>query len=313
MPSLGARPGIQVVDLNFQRLPSVVAVFLISDGTEVGLVETGPGSTLPALVAALAPFGGPQRLSAIAVTHIHLDHAGAAGELLRIAPNARCYVHSLGAPHLLDPSKLLGSARRIYGDQMETLWGRIEPAPEERVIQVEDGDTIRVGGVDLGVLYTPGHASHHVAFHDAEHRAVFTGDVAGVRMPGFRHVRPPTPPPDIDVERWHASVDRIRQLYPLTLFMTHFGAQSADLDRQFADLLGRLDAWTRLIRRGVEDGRDSETMVETLRREADGDVVASGGDAAMLQEYSLASPYEMSVTGLVRYVTKGGHAVPPAS
>jgi glyoxylase-like metal-dependent hydrolase (beta-lactamase superfamily II) len=297
-------PGVQVVDLNFQGLPRVIAAFILVSGGEIGLVETGPSTTLPALLAALEPYGGAENLAAVAVTHIHLDHAGAVGTLMRLAPDARCYVHSVGAPHLIDPSRLLRSAGRIYGDRMGTLWGEVFPAPESRVTAVKDGDLIRLGGSELRVMYTPGHASHHIALYDESRRAVFTGDVAGVRMPGCRHVRPPTPPPDINIHQWNASVDRLRALDAQTLLMTHFGAQTEGIEAQYTDLLQRLDSWTGLVRAGLDRDEAVAGIVNDLRSEGDWDVLATGGDETTVRQYELASPYEMSVDGLIREVER---------
>ena len=296
--------GLHIADLNFQSLPGVIASFILSEGGELGLVETGPTSTLPALVAALEPFGGVERLSAVVVTHIHLDHSGGVGQLLRLAPHARCYVHTNGARHLIDPSKLLRSAVRIFGDQMDSLWGEVVPAAENQIVPVEDGDTIRIGGHDLQVVYTPGHASHHIALHDSSRKAVFVGDVAGVRLPGSNHVRPPTPPPDIDPALCHESVARLRVLDVDTLLLTHYGSHSGDVGRHLDQLLERLDRWVEMIRQAEQDSLDRDQMIELLRAESDGHVLGGGGNAEMVTRYALATPYPMSVDGLIYLLSK---------
>lgn len=298
-------PDMRIVDLNFQGDTGVIAAFLFDDGREVGLIETGPASTLPALLEALESLdSGLERLTSVVVTHIHLDHAGAVGQLLRRAPNATVYVHEVGAPHLIDPTKLLRSAARIYGNQMGPLWGEVLPADAGRVVAVQDDQVLSVGGCAVRVLFTPGHASHHIALHDEENRAVFTGDVAGVRLQGSTHVRPPTPPPDIDVAEWKQSVDRIESVDPRWLYLTHFGKFGGDLRRHFTALMSRLDAWTDLIRAGIEAGETAAALVDSLRREGDGEAIMDGADLDQLRRYELGTPYGMSVDGLLRFLRK---------
>ncbi|HEV3313228.1 MAG TPA: MBL fold metallo-hydrolase [Chloroflexota bacterium] len=282
-----------------------MAAFILSDGEDLGLVETGPASTLPALLNNLEPFGGLDGLQNIVVTHVHLDHAGAVGEILRRAPHVRCYVHRLGAPHVVDPSRLLRSATRIYGDQMIPLWGEVMSAPAAQVSAVDDGDVLRIGGTELRVIYTPGHASHHIALLDQEHGTVFTGDVAGVRLQGSDHIRPPTPPPDIDLVLWQSSVARLRTLRPESLLLTHFGAHSENISQHFDLLLARLERWIELVEVARAAGEDCDAMIESLRREADRELIAEGADATELRRYELATPYGMSVDGILRYLDVG--------
>jgi glyoxylase-like metal-dependent hydrolase (beta-lactamase superfamily II) len=295
----------RIVDLEFQGHRGVIGSFLFDDGREVGLVETGPASTIPSLLTVLATLeDGLERLTSIVVTHVHLDHAGGVGELLRRAPNAHVFVHEVGAPHLVDPSKLLRSAARIYGDQMEPLWGNVIPAAADRVVAVEDNEILSVGGHTLRVLYTPGHASHHIALHEESTRSVFTGDVAGVRMQGATHVRPPTPPPDIDLEEWKSSVNRITALHPEWLYLTHFGRFGGDASTHCQALLQRLEVWTEMVRVSVEDGVDVPAIVGSLQREGDAEAVFDGADFEQLRRYELATPYGMNVDGLLRFLQK---------
>ncbi|HEV2108962.1 MAG TPA: MBL fold metallo-hydrolase, partial [Thermomicrobiales bacterium] len=217
--------GLWQIDLNFQGLPGVIAAYLLAGGGELALIETGPSSTLPALIEGIATAGfASADLTTVLVTHIHLDHSGAAGLLARQAPRARIYVHPVGAPHLVDPSRLLASATRIYGDRMDELWGEVAPLPAERVIALDDGEPLSVAGRVLSAVFTPGHASHHVAYWDAGSAIAFTGDVAGVRLPGSDYVCPPTPPPDLDPDAWAISIERLRGLAARRLCLTHFGA-----------------------------------------------------------------------------------------
>ncbi|MEJ7655069.1 MAG: MBL fold metallo-hydrolase, partial [Chloroflexia bacterium] len=214
----------ETLDLHFQGRPHAIASFLLSGDGEAALIESGPGSTLTALMRGLAASGvEPELVTKILLTHIHLDHAGAAGELTELLPNAVVYVHGIGAPHLLDPSRLLRSAERIYGDQMDPLWGTMHPVPEKRLVVLEDGDVVEAAGRTLRAIYTPGHASHHVAFHDADAGVLFAGDVAGVRLPGLDRVMPPTPPPELNLELWSESINRMLALDLNTLYLTHFG------------------------------------------------------------------------------------------
>jgi glyoxylase-like metal-dependent hydrolase (beta-lactamase superfamily II) len=306
VPARQLEPDLWLLDLDFQGMAGVIAAYLITGSHGHTLVETGPGSTLDALERAVGAAGARlDDITQLVVTHIHLDHAGAAGALLRRLPDATLHVHPVGAPHLIDPSKLLASATRIYGDRMDVLWGAFEPCPAERVITLVDGAELDCGGRTLVALHTPGHASHHIAFHDVEHRTVFTGDVGGVRLDAVPYVRPPTPPPDIDVEAWHSSVDRIRALAPRALDLTHFG-RFDDAHRHLDELMRRLDGWTAWIAAAVREGATTELMVAGLKQESDMEIVGQTGDPSLVEAYELASPSGMTVDGLVRYLPKRG-------
>jgi glyoxylase-like metal-dependent hydrolase (beta-lactamase superfamily II) len=205
---------------------------------------------------------------------------------------------------MVDPSRLIASATRIYGDRMDRLWGAFEPCPPDRVEMLADGVEIQAGRRTLRALYTPGHASHHVAFHDPERGTLFTGDVGGVRLQGASYVRPPTPPPDIDVEAWHASVARIRALRPRALDLTHFG-RFDDPGRHFDELLIRLDGWVKWTADQLAAGVDPLKMIPELSLVAGAELVAEGiTDPALVEAYELATPMPMTVNGIVRYLTK---------
>lgn len=303
-PATQLEPDLWLLDLDFQGSPGVVAAYLITGPYGHTLIETGPGSTLPALERAVTATGARLGdVTQLLVTHIHLDHAGAAGSLLRRLPNARLFVHPVGAPHMVNPSRLLMSATRIYGDRMDALWGAFEPCPEDRVELLSDGAELVCGARTIHALYTPGHASHHIAFHDPERRSAFTGDVGGVRMQGASYVRPPTPPPDIDVEAWHASVDRLRALDLKAVDLTHFG-RFADPASHFGDLLSRLDEWTRWVREWVAAGRTPDDMAADLQRRSNADIATTVPDPALALAYELATPSRMTVDGLTRYVAR---------
>ncbi|HLJ67352.1 MAG TPA: MBL fold metallo-hydrolase [Chloroflexota bacterium] len=293
--------GLTLIDLGFQRLPGVIASYLVESAGERALLEVGPTSTIETLLAGLTQSGvQPESISKVLVTHIHLDHAGAAGTFLRRFPRAHLYVHAAGLPHLVDPSRLLASATRIYGEMMDVLWGDVEPVPADRVTALADGDVVTVGDRQLRALHTPGHASHHVVFHDEQSREVFTGDVAAVRLPDFAYVRPPTPPPELDLELWTQSLQRLSDLAPRRLYLTHFGPFD-DVDRHLQQVGERLGAWEHLLRRAVAAGQDRPAMVDTLRQYGDRELLTETNDATALERYELATPYGMSVDGYLRY------------
>lgn len=275
-----------------------IASYLIEDGSGLALVEAGPASTLDTLLAGIRAVGrDPAELTHILLTHIHLDHAAAAGHLARIAPAARVVVHPLGAYHLADPSRLLASAARIYGEHMDALWGTMLPVDPARIDDVADGAAVRVGGRTLHAVDTPGHADHHHAWHDADAGLVFSGDVGGIRLDGAPHVRPPTPPPDVDTEKWLASLDRLRALRPRVLLPTHFGGID-DPEWHLDDLERRLRAWTRLAE-GFGAG-DHDGLARALAEKADAELTEAGGDPVLVGRYAETIPYDMMASGLLR-------------
>ena len=187
------------------------------------LIDPGPTSCLPALEAGLRDRGLTLRdVRTLLLTHIHLDHAGATGTIVERVPGIRVYVHERGAPHMIDPEKLLASATRLYGDQMDTLWGAFLPVPASQVTVLTGGERLNSAGTSLRVAYTPGHAKHHVSFLDERAGMAYVGDTAGIRISGD-YLLAPTPPPDIDIEAWQASLDVIDAWQPVSLFLTHFG------------------------------------------------------------------------------------------
>jgi len=294
--------GVWLIDLGFQDQPGVVAAYLVADGDAVALVETGPGSTLPALLAGIAAAGfAPESVTQLLVTHIHLDHAGAAGPLVRRFPHLTVRVHPVGAPHLVDPAKLVASATRIYGDRMDALWGEVAPIPVDRVLPLADGEAVAIGGRVLTALYTPGHASHHVAYADADAGAVFTGDIGGVRIPGTAYTCPPTPPPDLDPDAWSTSVARLRALHPDRLYLTHFGPfddAAAHLDQ----LLPNLEEFRALADDALSGGADQPELTRRLHAL----MAARLGDASpeALGRLEWATPSYMAALGLTRLLTR---------
>jgi glyoxylase-like metal-dependent hydrolase (beta-lactamase superfamily II) len=229
------------------RIECVSSHVLRTDAGPV-LVDTGPGSTLPELEAGLAAIGLTARdLHAILLTHIHLDHAGAVGLLAEANPGLVVHVHELGAKHLIDPSKLLASATRVFGANMERLWGRFLPVPASQIRVLKGGETIEVGQRRFEVIYTPGHAVHHVAYHEPAERTVYVGDVGGIRLPSMGVAVPVTPPPDFQVDDWRASIDRVLAVAPKRIFRTHYGF-SEDLPAEIEQVRSGLSEWTELVR-----------------------------------------------------------------
>jgi glyoxylase-like metal-dependent hydrolase (beta-lactamase superfamily II) len=292
--------GIDFVDLKFRGHPGIIATGVLQGRQGVALVDPGPSTTMDELLAALTDKGvAPADVRLILLTHIHLDHAGASGSLADRCPNATVVVHERGAPHLADPSKLIASAARLYGDDMERLWGEIRPVPEAR-LQVL-GETARLDAVghDVEVAWTPGHASHHVSYFLPEHRLAFTGDTAGMCRPSGRLVVPPTPPPDIDLEAWRRSTERILAWEPETLFLTHFGPHPAPRVH-VQQLWQRIEDWSRRVRASLDaPGPDDEkarafsvVVLEDLTRAA---------NRTEAESYQLAGRFDYSWAGLARY------------
>jgi glyoxylase-like metal-dependent hydrolase (beta-lactamase superfamily II) len=258
------------------------------------LVDPGPSSCLPTLLEAL----GDERPRALLLTHIHLDHAGASGSLVERWPDLEVYVHERGAPHVLDPSRLLESARRLYGEDMDRLWGETVPVPERNVTVLHGGETLLGGAFEAA--YTPGHASHHVSY--LHERTAFVGDVGGVRIVQDGLTVPPTPPPDIDLEAWHESIERIRAWAPERLAITHFGAYE-DVEAQLTELSARLDDWADRARE-----RDRDAFIAGVDAEID-----ARTDTRFHPAYTQAAPPEQLYAGLERYWGKRAETVRSAA
>lgn len=286
---------VRILDLHHGK-DRVIASFLLETREGPVLLETGPESGYSKLVEGLKGFGyAPEDVRHVFVTHIHLDHAGAAWRFAGMG--ARVYVDERGAPHLLDPSRLLASAGRIYGGLLKTLWGEVRPIPKEQLRVLRDGERVRIGEVELEVLYTPGHAVHHHAYRFED--LVFTGDVAGVRVGG--PVLPPTPPPDIHLETWKASLDRLRSLRPRALCLTHFGVYE-DVEAHLEALEKTLFAWADWVRLRLKERLSEEEirpLFEAYWREGLGGLSEEEGE-----RYALADPPWMNLQGLIRYWTK---------
>jgi len=295
-----AATSVITLDLNFQGRPQAIAAYLIRHADGAILVESGPGSTLPALTAGLAKEGlSPSDVTHVLLTHIHLDHAGAAGWLAQ--QGAEIYVHSIGAPHMVNPEKLIASATRIYGDRMDELWGEFLPVPENQLKVPNDAEEIVIGNMSFLPIYTPGHAEHHFSYLFED--ILFCGDVGGVRIPGYQYLRVPMPPPELHIERWHESVARLREYKFARIAPTHFGIfdnptwQLDEVDRD-------LDSASRWL----DQTMPSEPPIEELRQSFTDWMMAEGEKIGLNDEvvkaYEVANPLGMSADGLLRYWKK---------
>jgi len=301
MPPLA--PGLDYIDLEFLGQPGIIATGVLHGPQGVALIDPGPSTSLATLKRALSAKGFDLAdVRAILLTHIHLDHAGATGTLLLECPRADVFVHENGSPHLIDPSKLLASASRLYGADMDRLWGEVRPVPEARVRRLGEHDTLDVIGRRVESVWTPGHAVHHVSFLIPEARLALVGDTAGVCRPSGRVVLPPTPPPDIDLEAWRASTDRILAWNPDVLFLTHFGPQPSPRVH-LQDLWRRMDDWSRRVRATLDlPGTDEERargFTESVTRE-----LAQAASPAEAEAYMRAARFDFSWNGLARYWRK---------
>jgi glyoxylase-like metal-dependent hydrolase (beta-lactamase superfamily II) len=302
--------GLSYVDLEFQGQTGVLATGVLHGAEGVALVDPGPSTTLPVLRRALAARGfAPGDVRAIFLTHIHLDHAGATGSLCDECPDARVYVHARGAPHVIDPSKLLASARRLYQDDMDRLWGEVRPVPADRVHVLEVGEPgqperlpLTIAGHEADVIWTPGHASHHVSCFLPASRVAFVGDTAGLCRQGSRVVLPATPPPDIDLDAWRDSTGRILAWNPDTLFLMHFGPHQVPRVH-FQDLWLRLDDWSRRVRARIASPGAEADPAAAFMRDVSDELTRLVGRAET-EAYAAAGRFDFSWMGLARYWTK---------
>src|SRR6266496_6561125 len=295
-----AQTRIITLDLNFQGRPQAIASYLIRYADGAVLIESGPGSTLASLQAGLAKEGlSPRDVTHVLLTHIHLDHAGAAGWLAQ--QGAQIYVHPVGAPHMINPEKLLASAARIYGDKMDVLWGEFLPVPENQLVIPKDAEEIKIGDLRFLPINTPGHAEHHYAYLFED--ICFSGDVGGVRIPGYQYLRIPMVPPELNLERWHESIQRLRKEKFARIAPTHFGIYD-DPEWHLREVEKRLEETARWM----EGIMPSDPTIEELRGAFTewmvSEVEKMGMREDVLEAYELANPPGMSADGLMRYWKK---------
>lgn len=292
---------VETIDLEFLGQREVIAAALLRGPHGVAIVDPGPTTTWPALLRALESRDiGVEDVRTVLVTHIHLDHAGACGIAAAALPNAEFVVHARGARHMADPSKLIASAARLYGDDMDRLWGEMRPLPRERMRVIEGGETVDAAGRLLRTAYTPGHASHHVSYFDEASGVAFVGDTAGIRRPDHPYVMPPTPPPDIDLDAWRDSTSRILAWRPRQLFLTHFGAYR-DPEAHFEALWTRMDDWSARVRASLSREGSDEARAEAFTQDIVADLETQM-DADQARGYARAARFDFSWSGLARHL-----------
>lgn len=294
--------GLTWIDLEFLGRGRTIATAVIHSAAGVALVDPGPATCLDTLQRGLQRQGiRLADIRQILLTHIHLDHAGATGTIVRAHPDVTVYVHERGAPHVSDPTKLLQSATRLYGADMDRLWGEVAAVPASNLVVLRGGERIEAAGRAFAVAYTPGHASHHVSYYDASSGVAFVGDTAGICINGG-YVLPPTPPPDIDIEAWRTSAAAIEGWSPETLFLTHFGP-AADARPHLQSLLEHLDEMAGWVKASLaEPGTDEERsrrFAEQVRHH-----MAQRMTDAQADAYRVAAPTEQLWFGLARYWRK---------
>ncbi|CAN5808318.1 MBL fold metallo-hydrolase [soil metagenome] len=303
IPRVEDAGGVFVIDTRHIGNEGTVAVFLVpGEARGFTLVETGPASTLAAVKVGIQEAGFElENLENILLTHIHLDHAGAAGALAA-ETGATVYVHDIGAPHLIDPSRLMASATRIYGNKMDTLWGPMTPISEAQIKPLHGGETLKLGGHTVKVIYTPGHASHHVAYL-LDEDALFTGDAAAIHLRGSSVVRPALPPPEIDLETWRETTQAMLAAKPKRLLLTHFG-EVTDPETHLRRVPERNGAWAEVILEGMRAGEDDEALVKRIAAYGNAELTADDAQPEVMARHQVTSNYAMTVLGVTRYWRK---------
>lgn len=298
--------GTWFIDVEHQGHPGLIACGVLETDAGLLLVDPGPTASLAALEAGLQVRGaGFDDVHGLLLTHIHLDHAGATGVIVDRHPHVQVYVHSRGARHMIRPERLLASAERLYGSDMKPLWGTFLPTPEANVHVLEGGEALEIGGRTLDVAYTPGHATHHVSYLDHTAGTAFVGDMGGMRVPGTSFVLPVTPPPDVELEDWHASLHLLRDWDPEQLFITHFGAWD-DVTWHLDEIARHLDEWSEQVRLTVaEDGDEGDDGAQAKAfRDREMAVIEAKLDPSLQAPYGIMGLIEPSWHGLARYWRK---------
>ncbi len=293
--------GILQIDTRTAGLSKVTAGFLIP-APRPALIECGPALTVDAVVDALTRLGlDAGDLAYLVVSHIHLDHGGGAGDVARAFPGTTVVVSDIGAPHLVDPTKLNASSRRVYGELMDTIYGECTPIAEERIRGVEGDDVLDLGGGRiLDLLATPGHAKHHISMLDRDTGALFVGDSVGVKLPGTGPLRPATPPPDFDLDLAHRSIRRYQDIDPERVYLAHYGAVDPP-QACLAEASDRMAAWAEVAREAVREHDELDHVVETLAARFDHEVQIADGDPEAQQRLDLLAGYRSNAMGLQRY------------
>jgi glyoxylase-like metal-dependent hydrolase (beta-lactamase superfamily II) len=292
---------VETLDLNFQNIPGTIAAYMIRHSHGAILVECGPGSTIEELVARLRTYGlKPADISDVLLTHIHLDHGGSAGWWAR--QGARIHVHPVGAPHLVEPERLLSSARRIYGDMMGSLWGEFIPVPENKLVVHEDNEIIQIEGLEFKALDTPGHAYHHLAY--IFQGICFSGDIGAVRVGEVRHLRIPMPPPELNLKLWRQSLRKLQLEYEkgtiTQIAPTHFGIFD-DPGWHLNSLMMLIDEIESWIERVMPADPSVEALNDEFLRWTMQRSKKDGLSDEDIQAFEAANPSWMSAPGIYRY------------
>ncbi len=296
-------PLITSLDLHWTGRPHALAAVLLDSGGHHAILDPGPVSTLESLSAHLTSRGlSVADLDAILLTHIHLDHAGATGSLVRENPNLRVYVHAKGAPHLVDPAKLLASAGRLWANDLTRLFGETLPVPAQNLRILEGGESLSLAQQRIEVLYTPGHAAHHVTYFDPAESIAFVGDTAGIRIANGPYVMPATPPPDIDLAVWEGSFQAILSLRPERLFLTHFGF-AENPPEHLAKFRARLHLWANITEKILQSAPDDATALASFVAQTQTEM-SEYLPADEAEQHAFTAGLPLSFLGLARHIRK---------
>ncbi|MEY2489252.1 MAG: hypothetical protein QOC70_1194 [Verrucomicrobiota bacterium] len=291
---------VHIFDARQLGRPGIIAATAIETDDGLVLFDTGPESTFTNVAEQLQQAGfAAKDVRHVFLSHIHFDHAGAAWRFAELG--ATIYVHPRGAPHLIDPSRLIDSATRIYGEEMERLWGQFAPIAERSVRVLQDMDVVRVGQIELRAIATPGHASHHHVYQWEDN--VFGGDVAGVRLGGGPPV-PPFVPPELQIELWLESIEKIRALNAKKLYLPHFGPVEGSISAHLDALEERIRRWAVWFRDRIKSGQDEEQLISAFAQYVAAELQASGATEDEIRDYECADPSFMAVSGAMRYWQK---------
>lgn len=298
---------ITTLDDNWMGRPKSIGTALLESDGHRAIVDPGPGSTLDTLKKELRVQGASvSDVDAILLTHIHLDHAGATGALVRENPKLAVYVHKLGAPHMIDPSKLVASAARLWPDNLQQLFGEAVAVPAENLRILEGGETISLGSRKIEVAYTPGHASHHVSYFESIEGVAFVGDTAGIRIEGHSYIMPATPPPDIDLKIWEGSFAAILDRKPKRLFLTHFGFSENPV-AHIAQFRERLRLWMEMTEKILQLAPSDEAAMESFMNEGRVEI-GEHLPPKDVEQYAATAGLNLSFLGLARHARKRAQA-----
>ncbi|MHB8511406.1 MAG: MBL fold metallo-hydrolase [Actinomycetota bacterium] len=311
-PILRYPDGVIAIDCEMAGHRGLIAAFVI-EGPNPAIIETGPATVMPDLVSGLNELGiGPDDVATFVGTHIHLDHAGAAGDVIASFPSATIAVHEQGVRHMVDPSKLMASAYRVFGPALDTVFGPLKPVPSDKLRSLVEGDTIDVGpGRKLDVLYTPGHARHHITLHDSQTGALFAGDSMGVYLPESGILRPAAPPPDFDLELALHALERYRELDPQTIYFSHFGPAPAGRD-MIAEARAKLLQFGRIVREAMKQSHDIMHVAEALQEATREEYAEVYKNPELLAKFEALNAFPSSAAGYIRYFEQNPEAELPA-